>query len=556
MPVPTKSRILPAAAPRLSGHGEDTHRTEVLTECEQFFDVSFSTLDGMSAEPLLLANEHRGLDWSTWCACSKVVADSGEVEVIAEEGPVCLLAIPVPLGRNESTVYLGVFCTNSTPDPAGLRAAARLLGWETEHTRQWLQRQTPWRIGPLVRTAKLLLEKITQSQRVVQIEKQVRRSSEHMALVYEEISLLHRLTQNLRLSRNDEELSGLALEWMQSVIPADVLQLLLLPVQQSDATTGDVRDADVLLSQGGELLTVATFQQLIASLAPQLHRGPVIRTTAQTSGPDWQFPSVRQLVMVPLVDGEHTIGYLAAINHTAGREFGSVEANLLASVGTILGIHSGNIDLYRKQAEFVNGVVKAMTSAIDAKDPYTRGHSDRVARIAVKLAEQLGLDPQQQKTIYLSGLLHDIGKIGVSDQVLGKPDKLTPDEFEHIKTHTTIGYKILRGLTHLDDVLPVVLHHHEQWDGMGYPQGLAGENIPRLARIVAVADAFDAMASDRPYRPGMAAEKLDSIMSKGAAQQWDAEVVSAYMRIKDDLHALMSAEREIAQRASESGSPL
>jgi HD-GYP domain-containing protein (c-di-GMP phosphodiesterase class II) len=128
--------------------------------------------------------------------------------------------------------------------------------------------------------------------------------------------------------------------------------------------------------------------------------------------------------------------------------------------------------------------------------------------------------------------------------VLRKPGKLTEAEFEHIKTHPELGYKILVGLSELDDVLPVVLHHHENWDGTGYPHRLAGEEIPRLARIVAVADAFDAMGSDRPYRQGMADEKLDAILKAGAGSQWDPHIVEAFFAARDDIREIARRERE------------
>ena len=122
----------------------------------------------------------------------------------------------------------------------------------------------------------------------------------------------------------------------------------------------------------------------------------------------------------------------------------------------------------------MNDVVRALTSAIDAKDPYTCGHSDRVAQVARRLAEELGGDSHMLSRIYLSGLLHDTGKIGIDDTVLRKQGRLTEAEYEHIKTHAEIGHRILAGLKQLDDVLPVVLHHHEQWDGKGYPARAVG----------------------------------------------------------------------------------
>jgi HD-GYP domain-containing protein (c-di-GMP phosphodiesterase class II) len=131
-----------------------------------------------------------------------------------------------------------------------------------------------------------------------------------------------------------------------------------------------------------------------------------------------------------------------------------------------------------------------------------------------------------------------VGKIGIDDNVLRKPGKLTDAEYEHIKSHVEIGYRILRGLKKMGHVLPIVLHHHESWDGKGYPYGLTGTNIPYLARIVAVADAFDAMSSDRPYRKGMPDDKLDAIFQAGAGKQWDPDVVAAFFRAREDIRKI------------------
>jgi len=129
----------------------------------------------------------------------------------------------------------------------------------------------------------------------------------------------------------------------------------------------------------------------------------------------------------------------------------------------------------------------------------------------VRLAKELGCDAKLLHTIYMAGLLHDIGKIGIDDAVLRKPGKLTEAEFDHIKQHPELGYRILADLHQLADVLPAVLHHHEQWDGKGYPFKLAGEQIPFIARILAVADAYDAMNSDRPYRRGMPVDRVEVV---------------------------------------------
>ncbi len=304
-----------------------------------------------------------------------------------------------------------------------------------------------------------------------------------------------------------------------------------------------MRTEPVWLTTGPCPVDCAEFTDLIEYLGLARETHPVLINPSVTGTSEWPLPGVRQLIVLPLSEGQHLFGWLAAFNHRDDREFGTVETSLLSSVGAILGIHSGNIELYRQQRDFLAGVVRALTSAIDAKDPYTCGHSDRVARVSVRIARELGFDKEQLNTLYLSGLLHDIGKIGIDDQVLRKPDKLTPEEYEHIKTHTVIGHRILRDLKQLDQVLPVVLHHHEKWDGKGYPHGLAGEDIPYMARIVAVADSFDAMASDRPYRKGLTVEKLNGIFMAGAGQQWDARVVDAFFRVRADIQAISTSEQ-------------
>ena len=166
-----------------------------------------------------------------------------------------------------------------------------------------------------------------------------------------------------------------------------------------------------------------------------------------------------------------------------------------------------------------------------------------MARYAVRIALELRVNPKLLNTIYMSGLLHDVGKIGIDDNVLRKTGRLTDTEFEHIKKHPELGHKILADIKQLADVLPAVLHHHEQWDGKGYPRGLSREEIPQIARIMSVADAYDAMTSDRPYRVGMPDEKVDGIFKRGAGAHWDPSVVDAYFKAKEDIEEIRWHER-------------
>ena len=185
-----------------------------------------------------------------------------------------------------------------------------------------------------------------------------------------------------------------------------------------------------------------------------------------------------------------------------------------------------------------------MINSIDAKDAYTRGHSDRVAAMARLLAEKLGLDPQTQHHVYMAGLLHDIGKIGVPDSILSKPSHLNDEEFSIVARHPEIGYSILKHLKQLDFVLPGVLHHHECIDGSGYPHGLAGDEIPLMGRILAVADAYDAMTSTRPYRDGMPRAKAEAILRAGAGEQWDSRIIDTFMQCADEVYGICQVNRQ------------
>jgi HD-GYP domain-containing protein (c-di-GMP phosphodiesterase class II) len=161
-----------------------------------------------------------------------------------------------------------------------------------------------------------------------------------------------------------------------------------------------------------------------------------------------------------------------------------------------------------------------------------------VARIAVELGRELGLQEDELSDIYLAGLLHDVGKIGVRDDILCKAGPLSDEEFDHIKQHVVIGYRILADLHPIRNLLPAVLHHHERIDGKGYPDGLEGDRIPLLARILAVADAYDAMSTQRRYRNALSPKEVEETLKQGAGSQWDKRVVEAFFRCRDNIHLI------------------
>lgn len=209
----------------------------------------------------------------------------------------------------------------------------------------------------------------------------------------------------------------------------------------------------------------------------------------------------------------------------------SADLKLIDAAAGSMGIFLENACLYDDQQTMFLGMLEALTAAIDAKDRYTCGHSERVAHLAVKLARRVGLDDETTERLRITGLVHDVGKIGVPEAVLTKPGRLSDDEFELIKRHPEIGVRILRDIPQLSDVLPGVLHHHERWDGRGYPYGLAGEHIPLFARMLALADSFDAMSSTRTYRAAMPRTKVLDEILKNAGTQFDPEFAALFVQL-------------------------
>ncbi len=179
--------------------------------------------------------------------------------------------------------------------------------------------------------------------------------------------------------------------------------------------------------------------------------------------------------------------------------------------------------------------IKALAEAVDAKDSYTRGHSERVGVYASKIAREMGFPKEFIERVYIAGVLHDVGKIGVRDSVITKPDRLTPEEYAEIMEHPGVGAKILEPVSFLADIVPCVRHHHEWFDGSsrGYPHRLRGEQIPLPSRIILVADTLEAMTSDRPYRKAMSLEQVLRELTKYSGSQFDPVCVDAMMRLLD-----------------------
>ncbi len=204
------------------------------------------------------------------------------------------------------------------------------------------------------------------------------------------------------------------------------------------------------------------------------------------------------------------------------------------------------IQASRLEALFLASV-QSLADALEVKDPYTRGHSDRVSHYSVVIAQEMGLGAEMLRRVELGGHVHDIGKIGVREDVLNKPATLTNDEYQHVMTHPMVGWKILAPLLgDMPEALAIVRSHHERFDGRGIPDGLAGTDIPLAARIAAAADSFDAMTSDRPYRPGLSGEEALSRIARCSGTQLDPRVVEAMMSAVDAGRFTLIGRGELA----------
>ncbi len=271
-------------------------------------------------------------------------------------------------------------------------------------------------------------------------------------------------------------------------------------------------------------------------------------TTLLQKGEDPLASAVGGEVLVQPIyrDGRLIAALIAGGKAGPEAEASSVEMQSMAATAEILGSFLDNVARYAEQRSLFYGMLQAMTASIDAKDPYTRGHSERVAAIAKQLAHATGLEDDRVEHVRLAGLLHDVGKIGVPEAVLCKCGRLTDDEYDQIKRHPVIGHRILQDIPLPQGVLPAVLHHHERTDGRGYPHGLKGPDIPDFAKMLAVADTFDAMSSTRSYRAAMPRIAVLAEMRRVAGTQLDPDLVEAFMSLNLAAYDTLLEEAQAA----------
>jgi len=364
--------------------------------------------------------------------------------------------------------------------------------------------------------------------------------SMNLATTYEELSLLYQTSGSMKVTGRPQDFLEDVCDELCTVLNLEAMGAKLYAYPPAI-------EQDVVVCAGSAAMDSRQFDALLTEfVAPRM--GEDTRAFVEN---DFEAPAslaavgqFRNLIAPPLVVDQDLIGMMVGVNKEEV-DFDSVDQKLINSIGNLSAVFLANHRLYADLQSLLMGVLHALTAAIDAKDPYTCGHSQRVALISRRLAEEMGWPEAKVQQVYLSGLLHDIGKIGVPERVLCKPGRLTREEFQIIKRHPLIGARILGGIRQLDHVSAGILMHHERLDGTGYPNGLKGDELLIEGLMVGLADGLDAMTSDRTYRKALPVDAAIAEIRKHAGTQFDRRLVNKLLSI--DVAAFIEEIRQSAQ---------
>lgn len=372
-----------------------------------------------------------------------------------------------------------------------------------------------------------------------------------LAESYEELNLLYKLSLGMTadqpagpfLTEACTELREvLGLKWISLVLTKE--QPLLGNLSGGSFSTGTTGIAEQVLAETGANL-MRRHQHMDS---PRVIDDFASQGVPQLAG------LAKNVLVVPLRNDEGLLGVLLGGDKLNGQPISSVDSKLCDSLAHSLTAFLKNQMFYEDVQGMFMGTLHALTTSIDAKDSYTHGHSERVAMMSRQLAEAAGLDGNYVERIHLSALLHDVGKIGVPEEVLCKKGRLTDDEFKMVKQHPLIGARIISDIRQMQDLIPGVLYHHERWDGGGYPHHLAGGNIPLPGRVICLADSFDAMSSNRSYRSAMKHEDTLQEIRRCAGAQFDPKLAELFVKLDFEPFYGMIREHQ-AQEAAHTGVP-
>ncbi|MHC4715664.1 MAG: HD domain-containing phosphohydrolase [Planctomycetota bacterium] len=380
-------------------------------------------------------------------------------------------------------------------------------------------------------------------------EKELATLSTNLANTYEELSMLYRISGSMKVTQSCQEFFDNICQELLEVMHLQAAAVLLSRREHSNSADQVVCAGDWPLSEGQ--LTQVFRRYLSPRLAASRRAMVDNQFASSASHLGEKVEQIRTLIAVPLMSADNFKGVLVGVNKLTG-EFDTIDLKLISSISSQAAVFLENYHLYEDLQDLLMGMLHALTASIDAKDPYTCGHSRRVALVSRKLAEMSGFDAQRAGRMYLAGLMHDVGKIGMPESVLCKNGRLTEEEYGKVKQHPGVGAGILSGIRQMQDVVPAILYHHERPDGRGYPDGLSGREIAIEALIVGLADSFDAMTSSRTYRNAMPLEAVVAEIRRCSGTQFDAHLVELLLGLDlaaflDELRRASAADVELAE---------
>jgi len=343
------------------------------------------------------------------------------------------------------------------------------------------------------------------------------------------ILMLDDINKAISSSLNRERIVATAIDRIEGVVQCDLQALVELRQEELVVLAGRSSTIELpeLLVQGSVIKGSGIIRRAVTTGESQYLQDMSQGGRDSALGKALVAAGIRSLLAVPLMGPEGARGVLLLGDRSPGR-FRSEETFTIEKIASQMAVAMENARLYSDMRQLFFSTIASLANAIDAKSPWTKGHSERVMRVAAGIAREMGLSDDEVERVRLGGLLHDIGKIGIMEALLEKPQELDDDEFPPIRLHPEKGVAILEPIGQLAPILPAILHHHEFYDGSGYPDGLAGSEIPLEARIVAVADSFDAMVADRPYRKGFSIAEAVGELVRCSGKQFDPEIVDCF----------------------------
>lgn len=356
------------------------------------------------------------------------------------------------------------------------------------------------------------------------------------------LSSLHHMGQALHSILDIKELLDFFVNLLASQLGAKRVSLMLLDEESGELSIAASVGIDAHVVQGyrarkGEGIAGWVIEKGEALLVDDIDEDARFQKHAERSYDSDSFISAPLLLSVPIQFHQKTLGVINFNNKQGGGVFSKNDLEFVTILTRQAAIAIENARLFQQLKDTHFQAITALGEALEAKDTTTGRHSDRLLTFAMQIADRLELDEDQKEHLRYAAVLHDIGKIGVPEQILQKPGKLSADEFEEIKTHPHLGAELVKRIRFLEPVAPVIFAHHEWYDGNGYPRGLAGDEIPIEARIVAVLDTYDAMTSDRPYRESLGSNRAIQELKDWSGRQFDPQVVDVFVEVLEERAA-------------------